>query len=74
MSFSANDSFLVSNEYAKIVVKQNNLFGQGKKYHIANKCPFAFLASPELQRRSPYRRIFDQFLLRCVQAGLTVSR
>lgn len=56
-----------------MVITQNQLFGHGKKYRIANKCPFPLMTSPELQYRSPYLRVFNQFLLRCEQAGLPVS-
>lgn len=70
-SFNTNDAFLINYEYAKLIINQNQLFGHGKNYKIVS--PIGLLASQQLQRRSPYQRVFNQFLLRCEQAGLTVS-
>lgn len=73
LSFNTNDAFLVSREFAKMVIIQNQFFGHGKQYRIANECPFPLTTGPELQYRSPYLKVFNQFLLRCEQAGLLVS-
>lgn len=72
-SFITEDAFLISYGYAQVVITQNKLYGYGKKYKISKYCPIALNCAPELQRRSPYRRVFNQFLLKCCQAGLIVS-
>lgn len=71
-AFTGKEAFFLSRERAELFIRRQLLFLRGKSYRITKYCPVPMSMCVELQPRSPYRRIFDKFLLRTVQAGLPV--